>query len=51
MKLENLPEFLEEYKVGALTPFEGISGSRTAEVEKEKDSNKSDDINKSHEEL
>jgi thiol-disulfide isomerase/thioredoxin len=33
MKLENLPEFLEEYKVGALTPF-GTSTKRK-EMEKE----------------
>ena len=60
IKLENLPEFIEEYKVGALTPFEGKSGSseekekaRTEEKTRksEKKSEKSADAGGAHSEL
>jgi len=42
MKLENLPEFIEEYKKGALTPFKGKStrhSEEAAEEESKKETN------------
>lgn len=41
MKLENLPEFIEEYKVGALTSFQGKSSTKSNEGQvEERNTNK-----------